>query len=300
MPKRSNQFQRLVLLINRCLAGNAQVIESAMLKDKITGESREVDVLISTDVSGYKVDIAVEVVARGRKADATWVESMYAKHSDLPTDKLILVSEKGFYIPALEKAKFYGIETVTIESALAADWKMAIELTTTGIFELTNFKYKCAVIYEFSDGNRQQLDVSSNLCITNESKQTTLDELVHQVLGLQEIKDAIYPRIVSMNEREFWFSYSIPGGLWNTEIEGEKALAIELRVGLDVEHARTPVEFSTGKYKDALFISGVSLPNSSELLFVLLKKPDGTSEGAIINKDGIRKLIAEHGPIKNT
>ena len=154
MPKRSNQFQRLVLLINRCLAGNAQVIESAMLKDKITGESREVDVLISTDLSVYKVDIAVEVVARARKADATWVESMYAKHSDLPTDKLILVSEKGFYIPALEKAKFYGIETVTIESALAADWKMAIELTTTGIFELTNFKYKCAVIYEFSDGNR--------------------------------------------------------------------------------------------------------------------------------------------------
>lgn len=300
MPKRSNQFQRLVLLINSCLAGNAQVIESAMLKDKITGESREVDVLISTDVSGYKVDIAVEVVARGRKADTPWVESMHSKHSSLPTNKLILVSEKGFTSPALKKAKFYEIEAVTIESALAADWEIAIELTTTGIFELTNFKYKCAVIYEFSDGNRQQVDVPSNLCITNESRQTTLDELVHQVLSLQEIKDAIYPRIVSMNEREFWFSYSIPGGLWNTEIEGKKAIAIELRVGLDVEHARTPVEFSTGKYKDALFISGVSLPNSSELLFVLLKKSDGTSEGAIVNEDGVRKLIAEHERTKNT
>ena len=138
------------------------------------------------------------------------------------------------------------------------------------------------------------------LCITNESKQTTLDELVQQVLGLQEIKDVIYPRIVSMNERQFYFSYSIPGGLWNTEIEGEKALAIELRVGLDVEHARTPVEFSTGKYKDALFISGVSLSNSNELQFILLKKSDGTSEGAIVNEDGIRKLIAEHGLSKNT
>lgn len=300
MPKRSNQFQRLVLLINSCLAGDAQVIESAMLKDKITGESREVDVLISTNVSGYIVDIAVEVVARGRKADTPWVESMYSKHSSLPTNKLILVSEKGFTLPALKKAKFYGIEAVTIESALAADWGIAIELTTTGIFELTNFKYKCAVIYEFSDGSLQQVDVPSNLCITNESKHTTLDELVQQVLGLKEIKDAIYPRIVSMNEREFWFSYSKPGGLWNTEIEGKKVLAIELRVGLDVEHAKTPVEFSTGKYKDALFISGVSLPSSSELLFVLLKKPDGTSEGAIINEDGIRKLIAEQDPTKNT
>ena len=133
------------------------------------------------------------------------------------------------------------------------------------------------------------------LCITNESKQTTLDELVQQVLGLQEIKDVIYPRIVSMNERQFYFSYSIPGGLWNTEIEGEKALAIELRVGLDVEHARTPVEFSTGKYKDALFISGVSLSNSNELQFILLKKSDGLAKVQLLMKMGFENLLPNMG-----
>ena len=290
MPRRSNLFQRLVLLINGSLAGNARVVESAMVTDKITGEPREVDVLITTNASGYEVKIAIEVVARGRKADTPWVESMHSKHSSLPTDKLILVAEKGFTSPALKKATFHGIEAVTIETALAADWKLATELTATGFFELTSFKYSCSAIYESNGGTRQQIDVPSGLCITSESTQTTLDEFVRYVLSLQETKDALYPQITSMNERQFWFSYSQPGGLWDMEIEGTKTRVIELRVGLDVEHARTPVEFSTGKYRNTPFVSGVSTSHPNELQFVLLRKPDGTREGAIVDALGVRKL----------
>jgi hypothetical protein len=58
MPRRSNLFQRLVLLINSSLAGNARVRESAMLTDKITGELREVDVLTTTNESSYEMQIA--------------------------------------------------------------------------------------------------------------------------------------------------------------------------------------------------------------------------------------------------
>jgi len=290
MPKRSNLFQRLVLLINGSLAGDALVFESAMVTDKITGEPREVDVLITTNASGYEVHIAIEVVARGRKADTPWVESMHSKHSSLPTDKLILVAEKGFTSPALKKAKFHGIEAVTIETALAADWKLATELTATGFFELTSFKYSCAVIYESNDGTSHQVEVLSSSYITSDSKQTTLDEFVHYVLSLPETKDALYPQITSMNKRQFWFSYSKPSGLWDVEIEGTMARVIELRVGLDVDHAQTPVEFSTGKYRNTPFVSGISTSHSNELQFVLLKKADGTSEGQIIDALGVRKL----------
>lgn len=178
MPRRSNFFQRLVLLINNSLAGNARVLESAMVTDKITGAQREVDVLISTNAAGYEVRIAIEVVARGRKADTPWVESMHSKHSSLPTDKLILVAEKGFTSPALKKAKFHGIEAITIETALAADWKLATELTATGYFELTSFKYSCSVIYDSGSDTRQQIDVPSSLSITIGTSQTTLDGFV--------------------------------------------------------------------------------------------------------------------------
>lgn len=74
------------------------------------------------------------------------------------------------------------------------------------------------------------------------------------------------------------------------EIEGTNVQVIELRVGLDVEHARTPVDFSTGKYQDTAFVSGVSISRTNELQFVLLRKADGTSEGAIMDALGVRKL----------
>lgn len=291
MPKRTNSFQRLVLLINRSLSGNARVIESAMVTDKITGEQREVDVLISTNVSGYEVNIAIEVVARGRKADTPWVESMHSKHSSLPTNKLILVAESGFTSPALQKAKFHGFEAITIETALAADWKLATDLTATGFFELTSFKYSCSLVHESKGGALQQIDVPLNALITSGSEQISLDEFVQYVLSLPETKDALYPQITTMNKRQFWFSYCKPGGLWNTEIDGTRILVTELRVGLDVDHAKTPVEFSTGKYMNTPFVSGISMSYPNELQFVVLKNSNGTREGAIIDTHGIIRRL---------
>ena len=292
MPKRSNQFQRLILLINNCLAGNAEVQESAMLQDKISGEFREVDILITTKSSSYDVFIAFEVIARSRKADTPWVESMYSKHSSLASDKLILVSEKGFTSTALTKAKFYGIETITIENALSADWKVAVELTAQGFFEITNFKYSCSVIYQFENGDLEQIETPTNLSVSIQNNIITLDEMVRNILNLQETKDAIYPRILHMNERQFWFSYSDSKGLWSMDIKGRKGLAIEVRVGLDVDHKRTPVEFSTGKYRDATFVTGTSTYSPNELQFVLLKKSDGSNEGSVINAFGVKNLIS--------
>jgi hypothetical protein len=261
-----------------------------MVADKITEEPREIDVLISTNASGYEVNIAIEVYAHKRKADTPWVESMHSKHSSLPTDKLILVSESGFTSPAQRKAKFYGFEAVTIETALAADWKLATELGAAGFFELTSFKYSCSVVYESDGGALQQLDVPSNALITSDSKQTTLDEFVRYVLSLSETKDALYPRITAMNEHQFWFSYSKSGGLWDAEIDGTKRRITELRVRLDVDHAKTPVEFATGKYRNTPFISGISTSYPKELQFVLVKRPDGAREGTIIDARGIRPL----------
>ena len=67
-----------------------------MLAGKIKGELRGVDVLITPNSSGNEVFIANEIVARGRKADTLWIESLHSKHNSLPTNKLILVSKKAF------------------------------------------------------------------------------------------------------------------------------------------------------------------------------------------------------------
>jgi hypothetical protein len=116
MPKRSNYFQRLVLLVRNHIAAGATVTESAELIDKVTGAKREVDICIEGTVGGVPTIVSIECRAFMRKADVTWVEEMTHKHNDLPTDVLILYSRSGFTKAAVDKAKFYNKRIVALRT----------------------------------------------------------------------------------------------------------------------------------------------------------------------------------------
>jgi hypothetical protein len=96
VPKRTNLFQEVVEILHRHMAGDATVEASAMLPSQSTGAPGEVDVVIRAKQAGHDVIVSVEAMARSRKADRTWVDSMVGKHADLPTSKLVLVSQRGF------------------------------------------------------------------------------------------------------------------------------------------------------------------------------------------------------------
>lgn len=67
-----------------------------MLYDPVLDMEREVDVVIRGRVNEIDVVISFEVVDYSRKADVQWVEGKLKKNEHLPTDKLMLVSWKGF------------------------------------------------------------------------------------------------------------------------------------------------------------------------------------------------------------
>jgi hypothetical protein len=97
MPQRTNTFQQVVRLVHEHLAADgASVKESHMLVDEITGEDREVDVTLVTEVAGHEIVLSIEATTRKRPADAKWVEGEIAKHESLATNKLVLVSGSGF------------------------------------------------------------------------------------------------------------------------------------------------------------------------------------------------------------
>lgn len=97
MPKRTNLFQDVVSIVHEHLAGDAEIERSAMLRNRLTGKLREVDVVLRSKTGpGYETVIGIEAAGRGRPAAADWVEAMAGKHRNLPTDKVILVSEEGF------------------------------------------------------------------------------------------------------------------------------------------------------------------------------------------------------------
>jgi len=108
VPKRSNLFQDVVAIIHRHMATGAAVEDPGMLRHKVTGEEREVDVVIRSRVARHEVVVAVEATSTRRPADAGWVEKMLGKHKELPTDKLVLVSEAGFTAQARQIAEDAG------------------------------------------------------------------------------------------------------------------------------------------------------------------------------------------------
>ena len=114
MPKRTNAFQSVVYLIKKHVGeAGAKVCESAQLLDSATGKEREVDVVsLETEMDGHEILVGFECAARGRRPTVEWIEQMYGKHSTLPTDRLVLISESGFTPQARVKAKALGIEAV--------------------------------------------------------------------------------------------------------------------------------------------------------------------------------------------
>jgi len=95
MPKRTNEFQKIVFLVKKHVATGATVTESKLLRDRITGTEREVDIYVESVIAGHKVAISVECRDRGQRADVQWVEEMKAKHERLPTNALVLISSSG-------------------------------------------------------------------------------------------------------------------------------------------------------------------------------------------------------------
>lgn len=122
MPKRTNDFQRLVYLVRVNLAEGATVTESKMLTDRVTKRKREVDVCIEGHVGGHPVVVSVECQDHKRIADVSWVDKLKAKHERLPTNALILASRSGFTLEARDAAAGYGIQTFSLSDVNEVDF----------------------------------------------------------------------------------------------------------------------------------------------------------------------------------
>jgi len=123
MPKRSNDFQKLIKLIESQLAEeNITVTESKLLEDKRNGVQREVDILIETKVSEHPVNIAIECRDHKRKPGMQWIDSLIGRYKYLPIHKVIAVSRSGFTDTAYQAARESNIELLTLEKAIEEDW----------------------------------------------------------------------------------------------------------------------------------------------------------------------------------
>lgn len=136
MPKRSNAFQRLILVIYRQLQPpGGSVEESALLTERNGSTKREVDLLLKHRAFDMELRIAVECRGRRHKDDIQWIDGLIGKYRDLDVDKVVAVSKSGFSKGAAEKALSAGIETLTLQKALDTNW--TDQFKRLGVAQLT-------------------------------------------------------------------------------------------------------------------------------------------------------------------
>lgn len=123
MPKRTNDYQRLVVAINQHLASsNATVTESKMLWDPLSEQDREIDILIEDSSGPYKVIIGIECTAKSRPIGVQTMEQLITKHKNVGIQKTVIVSKSGFAVSAKKYAEKMQIDAISFGQALTQSW----------------------------------------------------------------------------------------------------------------------------------------------------------------------------------
>jgi hypothetical protein len=251
MPKRSNAFQRLVYHIHKVLAAPNVVAESHFLSDRISGQKREVDIVVTVPVSTYSMLISVECVATGRKASIEWVERMIGKHRNLPTNKLILVAQAGFTKAAAEKARSSGITTYTLAEAIAADWTQIAGKLDTLFFSRYDFKPSAFAI-QIADGGDEWFQIGSDVAFVDGTGTAvaTCKDVAHHILNQHALASAVMGRMDRDGQKQGNIDADPPAGWYAFDTNRGRHAVTKIRIFLSVERKTAPITMKSASWDD--------------------------------------------------
>jgi hypothetical protein len=127
MQKDGKSLEQLIAVIEKVL-GKEETVKvdvRAKLPDRITGQPREHDVLLTVKSGHHTVLIAIECRDRSRPVIVNDVESFQKKCEDTGVNQGVIVSTSGFANTARTKADHVGIRCLDLEEAESFNWLMA-------------------------------------------------------------------------------------------------------------------------------------------------------------------------------
>ena len=123
MPKRSNEFQRLVRAIETALAGTGNSVEESAMVPSRSGSHTEVDILVTLRAGQRVLRVAVECRSHKRAQHVHWIHHLHSILEEHPSiDRVVAVSNRPFSKQARKLATEIGIELRTLEDAVSEDW----------------------------------------------------------------------------------------------------------------------------------------------------------------------------------
>lgn len=123
MARKGRHLEEITHALEKYLAGSGAIVESpGFVEDRITGQMREVDVLITRGQGHHKQVIAVECRDRKAPVGNPDIEAFHTKTSDLKINKAVFVSASGFRQKAIKKAQFYNISCLDLDEIAGFEW----------------------------------------------------------------------------------------------------------------------------------------------------------------------------------
>lgn len=114
--RKGRQLEELIAILERSISGTGIIIKSPdYIKDKVTGDEREVDISLRAVVGSHEILIILECRDHKSRQDVTWIEPLANKKDDIEANKAIAVSSSGFTSGAVAKARARSIELRTLE-----------------------------------------------------------------------------------------------------------------------------------------------------------------------------------------
>ena len=124
------EYQEAVAVLYERADGFGDVRRNVMVPDKVTGQPRQVDVLIDVGVKGHSVSLLVDAKFYASRVDVRDVESVLALADAVSADKAIIVAANGWTEPAGRKAEHANLDLRLLPLEGAPDlivpekWKM--------------------------------------------------------------------------------------------------------------------------------------------------------------------------------
>ena len=297
MPKRSNDFQKIILHLQSLSSPGYEVTESKFLKDSITGQMREVDIVIESNIAGYKSIVSIEVIGwQKKKGDIEWVERMACKHNTLPTSTLVLVSKSGFTKNALKKAEFLYIITLTIGDVLEKDWSEFInslgryeEISNNYTFRIDTKKYQ-------SDTGPPEIDGSKIYEQKDVKKSVDLKVFIDWILQNKHLKDSIFSTIGKDSSRDYTVVYQPTSPIYVLETNGKFREIARINIDLKSEQKTFNFYMSSGSFRDKDIAFGTNITDDKNAILTLMKDNEHHRKvtGYIEDKDGTRIITGEY------
>jgi len=99
------EYQEAVAVLYENLEGTGKVMRNVYLPDVVTGQKRQIDVMIELSERGHLLRILIDAKYYATPLDVKIVESVLALSAAVGANKTIIVAANGFTTPAIRKAK---------------------------------------------------------------------------------------------------------------------------------------------------------------------------------------------------